>query len=351
MQTVTLEQLIALNREISALSAAGVPLAEGLVRVANDFSGPTSELSHRLAERIESGAKLDAALEAEGDAIPKSYHALVQAGLQSGRLTAALEGYTHTATRMAELRRVVGLATLYPIFLLVTIWILFLFLSNVVLPSFDWLEINDQFWVQPLRLSFFQTGNTLRWLLWGLMPLVLVGFTCFWWRRSAVAAEANTTGSRSWLGWIPGIARVRQLSGEANFADLLRLFVQQRMPLSAAIPLAAEGSGLMVSSAEICGLVTHLESGQPLGTKTPVFQKLPSLIRVALLTNRGPETLDSGLRRAADSYHERAQNWSQGMAFYLPITATALLGGTSVGVYAILLLQPYIATLHEIALW
>ncbi len=351
MQTVTLEQLIALNREISALSAAGVPLSEGLVRVANDFSGPTSELSRRLAERIESGESLGAALDAEGKALPKSYHALVQAGLQSGRLTSALEGYTQTATRMAELRRVLGLATLYPLFLLVTIWVLFLFLSNVVLPGFDWLEIDDQFWVQPLRFSFFRADGNVRWMLWMLVPLVLVAITYFWWRRSATAAEASTTGLQSWLGWIPGVAQVRRLSCEANFADLLRLFVQQQMPLSTAIPLAAEGSGLRFTSAEIRDFVIHLETGQPLGTKSPVFQRLPALIRLALLTNRGPEALASGLQRAADSYHERARNCSQGIAFYLPMTVTALIGGTAVGAYAILLLQPYIATLHEIVRW
>ena len=252
---------------------------------------------------------------------------------------------------MAELRRVVGLAALYPVFLLVLVWILFLFVNNVVLPSFDWLQIDDQFWVQPLRLSIFRTGYLGRWLMWGLVPIALVAWTCFWWRRSAAVTEASVTGRQSWLGWIPGIARVRRLSCEANFADLLQLFVKQQMPLTAALPLAAEGSGLHAESTEIRDMVTQLESGQSLAVKTPAFQNLPPLIRLALLTSRGPDALASGLQRAANSYRYRAQNWAQGIAFYLPMTVTALIGGTSVGIYAILLIQPYVAALQEVVNW
>ena len=66
------------------------------------------------------------------------------AGLRSGNLASALEGYCDAATRMAELRRVVGLATLYPLFLLVAAWCFFLLISSVAFPSSDWLDIGDE---------------------------------------------------------------------------------------------------------------------------------------------------------------------------------------------------------------
>lgn len=351
VKSVTLEQLIALNREISALSAADVPLAEGLVRVANDFSGPTSELAKRLAQRITVGQSLNAALDEEGEALPETYRALVQAGMQSGRLTSALEGYTNTATRMAELRRVAGLATLYPVFLLVSIWILFLFLNNNVLPEFDWLNIGDRFWVQPLRFSFFSVGSTWRWLLWALVPLSLIAGVWFWWSRSAAAADSATFAKTSWLGWLPGVAHVRQFSSQANFADLLRLFVEQQMPLTIALPLAAKGSGINAISSNMRELSAGLEAGQPLRTKSPAFQKLPPLIRLALLNHCGTDALASSLRRAAEGYSERAQSWAQGVAFYLPLTITTVVGGTAVLAYTFLTLQPYVATLYETMQW
>lgn len=351
MQTVTLEQLIALNREISALAAAGVPLAEGLVRVANDFDGPTSALAQRLTDRLVEGKTLSEALDAEGDKLPESYRAIVKAGLQSGRLTSALEGYTNTATRIVELRRVAGLAMLYPVMLLIVIWVLFLVFCNFVLPKFDWLGINDQLLASRLRWSVFEVGGIERWLLWLLLPVGLLAIAWLWWRRTSSTVEAGLAGRRSWLSWIPGIRRVQRLSCEANFAELLSLLVDQRIPLPEALRLAATGSGLQAVSASTQALITHVESGKPLGTKTAAFQQLPPLVRLALLSNKSPEKLSTGLKRAADTYHERAQSWSQSVSFYLPIGATALIGGTTVAGYSLLLLQPYVAMLHEVLNW
>lgn len=351
MATVTLDQLIALNREISALATAGVPLSEGLVRIASEASGAASELSLRLAGRIESGMTLPEAVDAEGDQLPKSYRVLVHAGNSSGRLAAALEGYATTADRMSELRRVVGLASIYPILLLVTIWILFLMASRFILPQFDWLEIGDKIWVQPFRTTGIDFGFWGNWFLVAVVPIAIVCAAWVLWRRSASAMESAATGSRTLLNWIPGIARIRRLSCEANFADLLRLFVEQQIPMTTALPLAAEASGVEIEAEEIRRTSEQLKSGQPPRESLNALRKLPALIRLALLTSRGPEDLQVGLQRAAVNYQQRAQDLSRSVTLYLPILVTGLVGGTSVAIYAVLLLQPYIATLQDVVTW
>ena len=90
--------------------------------------------------------------------MPRSYRAIVRAGLRSGRLPAALEGYADTATRVAELRRVTGLAVLYPLFVFLVAWILYVFACSSLLPNYDWLELGDRMWVQPLRLGRYRAG-------------------------------------------------------------------------------------------------------------------------------------------------------------------------------------------------
>lgn len=351
MQSITLDQLIALNRELQALTAAGVPLESGLRRVAEEFSGPSSQLAERLAKRMESGLDLAAAIDAEGQELPAAFRAVVRAGLKSGRLTAALEGYGQTAARMAELRRVAGLATIYPVLLLVTMWILFSFVVRGVLPNFDWLGINDRLWVQPLRLPLLTPTTTVGWIVWALVPLGLIFAGLVWWWRSAVASGAILTGGAGWLGWVPGISQVRRLGTAATFAQLLRLLIGQQIPLGTALPLAAEGSGLALDSEQLQKLVDHVQSGQRLTTRSPEFADLPPLVRLALLRNRGPEALASGLVRAAETYQERAEQWAQRVGLYLPIALSLAVGGTLVAGYALLLLQPYIETLKEVSTW
>lgn len=344
--SVTLVHLIALNQEISALVAAGVPLAQGLVRVADDFSGPTAAIARRIAERIEAGANLGDAIEAEGDTLPAAYRTLVQAGLKSGNLAVALEGYSETATHVAQLRRAVALASLYPVFLLIAAWLLFIFSCTVVLPAFDWLRIDDRFWAQPFRIS-----PEWSWYLAPTVPVVLILGIVLWWRRSSRAAEASVGILASWLRWIPGIARVRRLSCQANFSELLGLFVDHRVPLDQALPLAADASGLSETSDSARELAAHLAAGHSLRTHETAFRQLPPLVRLALINFRGPVDLVNGLRRAAGSYRQRARTLADGIGFFLPIAMTTAIGGSVVFAYVVLLLQPYVATLWEVSQW
>ena len=351
MQPVSLEQLIALNREISALAAAGMPLEQGLIRVSNDLSGPSSELALRLAKRMERGADLGSAIEAENKSLPKSYRTLVHAGLQSVNLASALEGYSETASRLAELRRMIGLASLYPIFLILAAWVFFLFGISVVLPKFDWLEIEDKFWGHQLAFLRLGSDTPIQWLIVLLVPVAILTLTIAWWTRSAHATEASAAGRSSWLGWIPGIMQIRRLSFEANFSDLLRLFIEQHLPLATALPLAADASGLSKLNTACHDLAKDLSAGKSLVSNSENFRRLPPQVRLALLSTRGPQGVVDGLYQAAENYRRRAVSCAHAVSVFLPIAATALLGGTAVSIYAFLIFQPYVATLQELSQW
>lgn len=348
MQGVSLDQLAALNREISALASAGVPLSEGLVRIAEESSSPASALSRRLAKRIESGKSLPEAMEMEGDDLPKFYRALVSAGHNSGRLSSALEGYADTVERLTEMRRVVGVASIYPILLLVTIWIFFSFANSRLLPQFDWLDIEDKLWVQAFRLP---TSGAENWLLFAAVPVALISMALIVWQRSSSAIKSQSTSYWSFMNWVPGIRRIRKLSCASSFADLLRLFVEQKIPMIEALPLAAEASGVLIGTEDIQRLADEYAAGKLPRDNRTALRQFPPLVRLAFLTSRSPVELETGLERAAVNYNERAQNLSQSVTLYLPLLITGLIGGTSVAVYAILLLQPYIATLQEVVTW
>jgi hypothetical protein len=59
----------------------------------------------------------------------------------------------------------------------------------------------------------------------------------------------------------------------------------------------------------------------------------------------------TGLRRASQAYHERASAWIVDVGILLPAVITIGLGMCVVGVYALLILQPYFTTLHELSRW
>lgn len=346
LKSVTLDQLIALNREIVALAKASVPLDKGLLRVAEEFSGPTAAIAQRIADRTAAGANLSEAIEAEGDALPATYRALVQAGLESGKLTAALEGYGQTAERMADLRRTALLAAIYPLLVVCAAWLLLLFVGNALLPTLDWIGINNRFWISGVRFPMEQL-----WVLAVIVPVLLLLAYGVWWRGSASAAGATPSGRFRWMSWIPGVMKIQRLGHEASFADLLGLFVTQHVPLDKALPLAADASGLENHSSAAHELGAHIAAGNFLRTNAAAFRQLPPLVRLALSDERGPDSLAANLRLAATSYQRRAQNLATRVTFYFPIALTAVVGGAAVGLYTFMILQPYAATLREIAQW
>src|SRR5436305_15337361 len=96
---ISLEDLIALNDEIAALVRAGAPLEQGLSLAGEDLPRGLRHIADDLAVRMRQGASLSAALAASDRRVPPLYRAIVEAGVRSGRLPAALESWSGIARR------------------------------------------------------------------------------------------------------------------------------------------------------------------------------------------------------------------------------------------------------------
>jgi general secretion pathway protein F len=340
----TLDDLAALNREIAALVRAGLPLEEGLRQIADDMKGGAGRIAARLEQEVASGKSLDEAVAAQGAALPPTYRSVVAAGLQAGRLPAALEGFADAAARVSDLRRIAAQAAAYPLAVFILGWILLLAVASLALPRYEWLGIDERFWARPLTSS---SGAAWGWAAAvTAAALVLCGL---WWLRTASSYAALDRWS--WARWIPGAGRAIRLAGQASFAQMLALLLACRAPLGEALELAGEASGLSSLSRAAAALRHHLAAGRPLAAELTAMRALPPLVRTALLTSPSPEALQQSLSRAAESYRDRASAWTAQVAVVVPITATLAFGGVVAATYAYLMLQPYIATLQEIASW
>jgi general secretion pathway protein F len=340
----TLDDLAALNREMSAIVAGGLPLEEGLRQIARDYGGGVGPLAARLADETAAGKSLDKALAAQGDAIPQVYRAVIRAGLKSGRLAAALEGFAETASRVATLRRIAGQAAIYPLLVFMVAWVMLLLLLQILGPSYEWLELGNRLWFTPFQMSP-RTGLILA----TAVPITLIAVATVWWRVSAKASRIGQP--RRWLRWIPGASRAETLGAQASFADMLQLLLGCQVPFSEALPLAAEASGSAALVQPAADLAAQLTAGHSLVSQSATLRKLPPLVRTAILTSTSESSLLTSLRRAASVYRERATTWLLDVAVYLPVGATLALGVFVVGVYGAFILQPYFLTLHEISQW
>ena len=344
---MTLDHLIALNDEIAALVRAGVPLERGLADAGSEVGGRLGALERAVAERAGRGEPLGEALRGASVGLPELYRAIVEAGVRSGHLARALEGLATHARGVSEARRDIGQALLYPVMVLALAYTLFVGFVVAVIPRF-----RDAFTMLGLPRfvaidGLARLGETAQW--WGaIVPLLLVGLVGAWvvsgWSR---ALDAGLVGRL--VGWFPGVRSMLAQIRNGNFADLLALLVEHDVPLTEAIPLAADASG----DRRFRQSAGHLADTLARGGVEPVPAEadsagLPPLLVWLLRAETPRARLAPALRHAGATYRRRAL-WRAGvLRSVLPVLALLLIGAGAVLAYGLLLFVPLTTMLHDL---
>ena len=339
-----LDDLIALNDEIAALVRAGVPLERGLDLVGGDLPGRLGQLTERLSRRMSRGKSLPEAITDEGSGLPQFYRAVVQAGMRSGQLAIALEGLSSSLRRIAELRRFVGIAWLYPLFVFLVAWGLFCFFVVVLNPRFATFDVMGH--ALPLWLSQIRDSA----MVWGpLLPLLCLLAYGTWWMLSGRAVGAELGMAGGWLGWIPSVRKMRQYGCAATFAEVLSLLMDRHIPLAETLRLAADASQDRKLGMACQRVAASIERGQDLAEATRGVPHLPPFLCLAVYSDARQAALASAARSAAKTYHRRAELLADWVQFYFPVVLTATIGGIVTLTYALLLFWPWAQSLRKLA--
>ncbi|QDV33042.1 type II secretion system F family protein [Tautonia plasticadhaerens] len=344
---LALEDLIALNDEIAALVRAGVPLERGLVGTGRDLRGRLGKVADAVGRRMEAeGCSLGEALEAEAGGLPELYRAAVAAGIRSGRLPAALEGLSTFARSLADLRRAIGLALIYPAIVLVFAFGLFLTFVVVLAPGID--EAFASLGAPPgaaARLA--RLGESAA--IWGpiAMGVIALGFVA--WVRSGRASMIGEFGP---IRWIPGMRGLVDQARGGMLAELLAILIENRVPLPDALSLASRAVG----DERLRALADHAAESARLGgspgTAPPpeLGRSFPPMLRWALLGGHARGDLPESLRLAARTYRERAAARADLIRLVVPTALLVVLGGGAVLLYGLTLFVPFSQLLRGVSL-
>ena len=278
---------------------AGVPLEQGLLELSRDLPGRAGRIAEVLGRRMSAGESLPQILARESDQFPPIWRAVVEAGLRSGELSAALESMSTTARRMAEMRKLIGAALIYPLMVLALAYAVFVFQVTRLIPV-----------MSRVRRFDGRHGCTFDCLDLDRRHGDLVGQpdadrdrpACgAWWYRSSrvIWSRRQRAGTRWSRGWLRG-ASVRQTLCDgrmAAFAEVLSLLVKQRVPLQEAIVLAADASGdgsIRHASREIAD---RLQRGEVIVRRENLPAPFPPLLGWMLVTGGRQPELGEALRR------------------------------------------------------
>lgn len=270
---------------------------------------------------------------------------MIEAGLRAGRLSAALESLANSIRRVADARRAIANAALYPLFVIIIGWLSFAFFSAVPARG---LAVDFAAFDVPGRGFFTFLAWIGQWAIyWGLaLPAALIIYLGLVWRQSGRATWIGTKGLGKLFNWLPWFGSMLTWSRNAAFADILALEVENAVPLPEALKLAAEASGdeQLIDAARHTAAM--LSGGQSLTGQDEHLQAFPPLLRWLLLAASQQNILVPALKHAAKMYNRRAEQQADLLQVFTPVVLTICVSGVIALLYALTLFVPYTTMLR-----
>lgn len=321
--SISLDDLVALNEEMAALVRAGVPLDAGMADLGYDLPGKLGGLASQIGERLNRGESLPQILADDSRALPTVWRAVVESGLRSGDLPAALESMATTGRNIADMRRAVMMSLIYPLIVVLVAYASFVFLTTYVSPTIlgSFHDLTDQ--EQPFLSWLVWLGaHSGWWAVW----LPLVGVICLgvWWFRSS---RAQTISNSTIMRWPASLALLRYCR-LATFAEVLALLVRQNVPLHDGLELASQACGDRGLREAGALVAASLRRGESLSKNDAGLSAFPPLLGWLITYGGQAESLSKMLREMAERYRNQAKHTANWSAVYLPIIITVVVGGT-----------------------
>jgi len=342
---VTLEQLTALSDEIGALARAGVPLDRGLRELSQDMPGRLGKLSGDMSRQLEAGSSLAQVVGDLGSALPPAYRSVVEAGVRAGRLPMAMEGISQTARRIGQLRNSIYLSLLYPLMVLLVMWVLGVFVLMRVGPVLSRTLVEFDV-TGPWIVNLYDAAA--RHATWAgpLIPLAFGAWLVWAWYRCGRLAEGRELHPLLAFGAVGILARLQRASRLSSLADLLSLLIGNHVPLPDAVELASAAVGSAQLARGGKELAHQLRRGEVIEKAPAGF---PPVLAWTLSGGQSQPRLVRTLSRAAEVYRDEVARRSQWLMIYVPLFATIVICGSLVCLYALVTLGPWIALMRRVA--
>lgn len=266
------------TRQLLSLLQAGLTVVEGLETLAaQDQGSVTAEVLGSLLTHLREGQSLSAALQRHPAAFPDLYVATVKASERTGDMPEALQRYIVFHEKLADLKKKIVSAAIYPVMLMSVGALVTLFLLGYVVPRFSLVFADSGRDPEGLSSLLFAWGDFINQHAGGLAIGVVLGLAGLVGLFSLPAVRAAVARA---------VWRVPALGERIRLVFLARFYRTTGMLLRAGIPLkttlgmvadilpAALRSGLQRAIADI-------EQGQPFskaaeggGLTTPVALRM-----------------------------------------------------------------------------
>lgn len=319
------EDLTLFTRQLSTLSAAGIPLVQSLGMVADGMvESSMYNIIQKIKIDVESGSTFSIALKKYPRIFDELYCGLMETGEQSGTLDTMLSRIAIYKEKADSLRRKVRKALYYPIAVLVIAAIVTTILLVKVVPTFKEMFVSaggdlPAFTKMVMKLSEILQEHGL--LTLGIIILSIVIFT-YAYRRNTTF---NHTVQRLSLR-IPVFGQILQKTAIARFARTLATTTAAGIPLTEALDAVGRAAGNIVYVNAIQEIKQGLTVGSQMRTMMKKVGIFPQMVVQMVGIGEESGALEDMLSKVATIYEEEVDTQVDGLTTLLEPLIMAILG-------------------------
>jgi type IV pilus assembly protein PilC len=298
------EDFAAFNQQLAHLSAAGLPIEQGLRLIAEDLRhGGLAQSVRDVSQELERGVSLGDAFKRHEKQFPPLYGALIDAGVRASNLPAVLLNLGRHLDLVARLRAALWRAFSYPLTVMGALLVLLIFLGHYVLPQFQDMYTK---WFLPLPMVtriVFGLARATPYLI-AIAIMAFVGMPLVWAILRATRMDRAVVDLALPL---PMVGPILKRNLIARWCDAMKLAVQSGMDLPAAVRMSGDVVGSPRLRADGDLIIAQLGAGQHLDQLPVKPTILPiAVLAVAQLAAERSD-LPNSLQTLATMYEQQAE--------------------------------------------
>ncbi|MBX3364756.1 MAG: type II secretion system F family protein [Phycisphaeraceae bacterium] len=320
---ITKADIAALTRELSVLVQARIPIAQGLLSIAeHERNIELRKMVHVLAGAIESGQTISEALTKYERVFGRVYIETMKAAEASGNLASVTEHLADMLDRQMESAQQLRRAMTYPAIVIATVVAALGVILTFVVPKFEQMFASNQITL-PLATRVVQAAGHFFNAHW---PFVLGGLAALivalrYWIRTVTGRKA----AEEVMLRVPYVRKVIVAVAVGRFARVLGIALGSGLSIIDAILLAGRATGRPLFVNECEEIADRLRQGDRLIDAMLESRYLPPFAQRMLGAGRDATELAGAGRLVAAHYEREASHLTKNVSSVIEPLLTVLL--------------------------
>lgn len=334
---VKTKDLVVFSRQLAVMVSATVPLVQSLRILTKQTQSDTLKIIvSEVADEVEGGAKLSAALARHPDVFSSFYVNMVKSGETSGRLDETLNYLADEAEKNYDLMSKIKGAMTYPAFILVGLTVVGFVMMTFVVPKLTAI-LQETSTELPFSTKMLIASSSFLEKFWWIVIIALVAL--------AVGVRVATRKGTGRLIWhklqlrLPVFGKILQRIYLVRFTRSLASLMLGGVPLTRGLEVVAGVVGNEVYKDLITRTIHEVEEGNSISTLFLESSSVPTMVSQMLVVGEKTGRLEEILNRLGNFYSREVENSVQGLVTLIEPLIMVILG-LAVGVMVAAIILP-----------